>query len=74
MRFGVLFMNGPIDIVDLAEELARIAAATTDRETARRLMEIVERLLGAAGMSRDGEPGGGEPPPDRVMEPVWCPA
>jgi hypothetical protein len=46
-------MSDPIDVVELARELARIASTTHDRETARLLLEVIERLLGAAGL-----PGG----------------
>ena len=47
-----------IDLVDLAGEITEIATATTDAETARRLLELVDRLLTAAGF-----PGGGDLPP-----------
>jgi hypothetical protein len=54
-------MDDAMDIVELANELASIATVTTDPATARRSLEIVERLLAEAGLSRD-EDGGGEPP------------
>lgn len=43
-------MNDKTDIVELARELAEIARTTTDQETGRRLVELVERLLGEAGL------------------------
>jgi hypothetical protein len=43
-------MSDKFDVVELARELAKIASATKDQETARRLMELVERLLNAAGL------------------------
>jgi len=54
-------MSGPEDLIELARELARLASTTTDPVTARRLVEIVERLLTEAGLPPD-EHGGGEPP------------
>ena len=43
-------MTDKIDVVELAHELARIASTTRDPETGRQLMEVVERILGAAGL------------------------
>ncbi len=63
------------DIVNLAEELAEIASLTTDPEAARRLMQVVKRLLAAAGLPRDDDcGGGGSVPRDWLMEPECAPA
>ena len=43
-------MTEPIDVVELAHELARIASTTRDPETGRLLMAVVERILQAAGL------------------------
>ena len=43
-------MSGRMDIVELAREIAKIASATKDEETARLLLGIVERLLRSAGL------------------------
>lgn len=51
---GGAVMMDKIDPMELARELARIASTTTDEETGRRLMEIVERILQAAGLPRGG--------------------
>jgi hypothetical protein len=66
-------MNDAPDIVELATELAGIASATSDPETARRLMVVVERLLAAAGLPREEE-GGGEVPTGWLAEPLYEPA
>lgn len=39
-----------IDVAELARDLAKIAGATSDPETGRQLMEIVERLHQALGL------------------------
>jgi len=39
-----------IDIVELAHDIATIASRTSDAETGRRLMAVVERMLQAAGL------------------------
>ncbi|HTI79815.1 MAG TPA: hypothetical protein VL614_05130 [Acetobacteraceae bacterium] len=62
-------MTGAEDFVELARELASIASATTDPAAARRLVEIVERLLSEAGLP-PGEQGGGETPTGWLSEPV----
>ena len=62
-------MSGAEDFVELARELASIASATTDPATARRLIEIVERLLAEAGLP-PGEQGGGDTPAGWLSEPV----
>jgi hypothetical protein len=43
-------MSDRVDIVELAREIAKIASATTDSETAQLLLVVVERLLRAAGL------------------------
>jgi hypothetical protein len=43
-------MSDRIDVVELAREIAKIASTTTDPETGRLLMELVERLLEQAGL------------------------
>ena len=43
-------MTDGINVLELARELARIASTTSDLETAQLLMELVERLLVAAGL------------------------
>jgi hypothetical protein len=65
-------MGGLEDFVELARELAGLASMTTDPVTARRLIEIVERLLAEAGLPPDeeGEPGGGDLPVGWFSEPV----
>jgi hypothetical protein len=45
-------MANEIDLENLAREIAEIAATTNDPDTARRLMELVERLLREAGLRR----------------------
>ena len=60
-------MTDTTDIADLAQELAEIARTTKDRETSRRLMQGVERLLTEAGLP-PGEEGGGQPPSDWAVE------
>jgi hypothetical protein len=52
-------MNDMTDPVELATELASIASATSEVETARQLIEIVQRLLADAGLPPDDE-GSGE--------------
>jgi hypothetical protein len=37
-------MTNLIDVAELARDLAKIASATSDPETGRQLMEIVERI------------------------------
>jgi hypothetical protein len=50
-------MSDKADSVSLARELAHIASTTTDPETARQLMELVDRLLTQAGLPpRTGRP------------------
>ena len=39
-----------MDIVELAHDLAAIASGTTDPEMGHQLMEVVERILRAAGL------------------------
>lgn len=51
-------MSDPLDVLELARELARLASTTSDQETGRRLMELVERLLRTAGL----------PPGDQVSD------
>jgi hypothetical protein len=51
-------MNDKNDVVELAREIAEIASLTTDPETGRLLMELVERLLRQAGLP----PGTGRRP------------
>ncbi len=46
-------MNDTIDIVELARGLAEIARTTTDQQTGRLLLEIIERLLREAGLPPD---------------------
>lgn len=43
-------MSTSFDAVEFASVLADIAGKTQDPETARRLMELVSRLLTAAGL------------------------
>lgn len=43
-------MTEPLDVVELAHELTRIASTTRDPDTGRALMEVVERILRAAGL------------------------
>ncbi len=43
-------MTEMIDVVELAHELSKIASTTSDPDTGRQLMEVVERLLRAAGL------------------------
>jgi hypothetical protein len=47
---GGAAMSEKVDIVNLAHELAEIASTTSDPETGRRLMEVVEKILRAAGL------------------------
>jgi hypothetical protein len=51
-----------IDLVELADELVEIARKTSDPETGYLLLEVVHRLLTAAGLPRDDETGGGDSP------------
>jgi hypothetical protein len=64
-------MDDSNDIVELAREIADIARTTTDPETGRFLMELVERLLMEAGLPPDDAEGGGESSSPWVSEPVW---
>jgi hypothetical protein len=43
-------MADKIDIVKLARELAKIASSTSDPDTGRQLMEVVEMLMRAVGL------------------------
>lgn len=43
-------MSDKFDVVELARELARIASTTSDPETGRLLLELVDRLLRQAGL------------------------
>ena len=52
-------MTNSIDPVALADEIAEIARTTNDRETGRRLLELVNKLLEAAGLP-DNDEGGGD--------------
>jgi len=65
-------MTGETDVVELARELAEIARTTIDPDTARLLMEVVDRLLTEAGLPPDGGAGGGEPPTSWISEPAEC--
>jgi hypothetical protein len=62
---------GDMDLLDLADELAEIARVTNDPATGRRLMQLVNRLLTAAGLPP--EAGGGETPDHWLSEPVCAP-
>jgi hypothetical protein len=42
-----------IDLHQLAAEIAKIASATTDHETARGLLELVDRLLTDIGLPKN---------------------
>ena len=55
-------MVSRIDLLQLAAEITEIAAATSERETARRLLELVDQLLSRAGLPDASEGGGGPPP------------
>jgi hypothetical protein len=57
-----------IDPMGLAREIAEIARTTTDPVTARRLLEVADRLLTEAGLP-DGSEGGGELPPGPLHMP-----
>lgn len=46
-------MTDTIDVVELAHELAKIASETSDPEIGRQVMEVVERILRAAGLPPD---------------------
>lgn len=50
-----------IEVVELVGEMTEIARTTTDPETARRLLQLANRLLTEAGL-----PGGGDLPPGPV--------
>lgn len=52
-------MAGEPDLEGLAHRLALIASATSDAETGRRLLAVVEELLEQAGLpaSRNGDRG-----------------
>jgi len=43
-------MTDTIDVVELAHELAEIASTTSDPETGRQLMEVVERIMRVVGL------------------------
>jgi hypothetical protein len=43
-------MANKIDLEDLARAIAEIASTTNDPDTARRLIELAERLLRDAGL------------------------
>jgi hypothetical protein len=43
-------MSDKIDVVALAHELTKIASTTSDPDTGRQLMEVVERILRAMGL------------------------
>ncbi len=43
-------MAEKIDVAELARDLAKIASTTSDPETGRLLMEIVEKLMRAIGL------------------------
>jgi hypothetical protein len=43
-------MSDKIDVVELAHDLTMIASTTSDPETGRQLMEVVEKILRAAGL------------------------
>jgi RNA polymerase-interacting CarD/CdnL/TRCF family regulator len=43
-------MTNLIDVAELARDLAKIASTTSDPETGRQLMEIVERIHRALGL------------------------
>ena len=60
--------NGNINLEHLADEIAEIARATTDPEAARRLTELVERLLEAAGLPPEEDGRGDAPPSGQVSE------
>jgi hypothetical protein len=42
-----------LDPIEIADAIAAIASTTLEPETARQLMELVERLLAAAGLPPD---------------------
>ncbi len=65
-------MTGEIDLQDLAYELAAIASATKDPATGQRLAELVKRLFEAAGLPKDDEEGGGQPPTQWISAPADC--
>jgi hypothetical protein len=46
-------MTDEIDAVELARELAEIARTTTDPRTGELLIELINRLLGGAGLPSD---------------------
>ena len=46
-----------IDLVQLVCDIAAIASTTGDPETGRQLVDLVDRLLTAAGLPLAGEPG-----------------
>jgi hypothetical protein len=65
-------MSDAINPIELARELAAIAGTTTDPETARLLLEIVNRLLSGSGLpSADDEDGGGDLPGGWVPNPQY---
>lgn len=67
-------MTDRINIIELADELAEIARATTDAAAGARLMKLVDRLLARAGLPPDDETGGGDMPTGWLSEPVCEPA
>jgi hypothetical protein len=50
-------MSYAFDMVQLACEIAEIASATRDPETGRRLVNLADQLLTAAGLPLAGKPG-----------------
>jgi len=52
-------MTTSVDLMEVARELGEIAAASSDPETGRRLVNLVNRLLTAAGLPPDEEASGG---------------
>jgi hypothetical protein len=47
-----------LDPIAIADALAEIASRTREPETARQLMELVERLLSGAGLPPEDPAGG----------------
>jgi hypothetical protein len=43
-------MDDKIDVAELARKIAKIAGSTSDLDTGRQLMEIVEMLMRAVGL------------------------
>jgi hypothetical protein len=67
-------MPNAIEPENLARELAEIARTTTDPETGRLLVELVGRLLTAAGYPSLDAQGGGDLPYGWIPEPECSPA